>query len=77
MPQNVIDIFVKNQIDGYALLELTKENLQEMFEISEDVEEDDNTASSPFKQIVSNEDQDLNRSADNLDNKQYISKLLP
>jgi hypothetical protein len=52
MPQYVIDIFVRNSIDGYSLLELTKENLLEIFEISENGNSEnyeDNTASTPIR----------------------------
>ena len=31
MPQWVIKIFTDNQIDGYALLELSQEDLEELF----------------------------------------------
>jgi len=36
MPTRVQDIFIANHIDGYALLELTEEDLRDMFAMTAD-----------------------------------------
>lgn len=81
MPNEVIDVFLRNQIDGYALLELTKEDLEDMFEVNQDdsdhySNEGDNTASTPVRedQIVSRDEKDAPKKKQY--NNLYISKLL-
>lgn len=38
MPQNILEIFIQNQIDGYALLELTQSDLEDMFATNEETD---------------------------------------
>lgn len=38
MPQSILEIFIQNQIDGYALLELTQSDLEDMFATNEETD---------------------------------------